>query len=295
MSVLFIAIFAGVALLAVSALLILAVAGEQSPTEARLAELRSLPAPRSRYQVGDLLSLLTQPLAPFRDWLRSRDDELAYRLGVAGYRKPEDVDTFLSVKLLAPVVGVLLATFTGRDNMLLWSLLLGAAGFFAPDLFLISAMSRRKSKLALALPDVMDLMVICMEAGLGMDHAVLRIAKEMEMVYPEMSEELLIISREQRAGKPRVDAWRSMADRVDLETVRQFAAMLIQTDRLGTPIAHALGQFADALRTQRMMEAEERAAKTTIKLIFPLVFFIFPAIFVVLLGPAAIALIQTLG
>ena len=86
-----------------------------------------------------------------------------------------------------------------------------------------------------------------------------------------------------------------MADRVDLETVRQFAAMLIQTDRLGTPIAHALGQFADALRTQRLMEAEERAAKTTIKLIFPLVFFIFPAIFVVLLGPAAIALIQTLG
>ena len=295
MSVLFIAIFAGVALLAVSALLILAVAGDQSPTEARLAELRSLPAPRSRYQVGDLLSLLTQPLAPFRDWLRSRDDELAYRLGVAGYRKPEDVDTFLSVKLLAPVVGVLLATFTGRDNMLLWSLLLGAAGFFAPDLFLISAMSRRKSKLALALPDVMDLMVICMEAGLGMDHAVLRIAKEMELVYPEMSEELLIISREQRAGKPRVDAWRSMADRVDLETVRQFAAMLIQTDRLGTPIAHALGQFADALRTQRMMEAEERAAKTTIKLIFPLVFFIFPAIFVVLLGSAAIALIQGLG
>ena len=295
MSVLFIAIFAGVALLAVSALLILAVAGDQSPTEARLAELRSLPAPRSRYQVGDLLSLLTQPLAPFRDWLRSRDDELAYRLGVAGYRKPEDVDTFLSAKLLAPVVGVLLATFTGRDNMLLWSLLLGAAGFFAPDIFLISAMNRRKSKLALALPDVMDLMVICMEAGLGMDHAVLRIAKEMELVYPEMSEELLIISREQRAGKPRVDAWRSMADRVDLETVRQFAAMLIQTDRLGTPIAHALGQFADALRTQRLMEAEERAAKTTIKLIFPLVFFIFPAIFVVLLGPAAIALIQTLG
>ncbi len=295
MTVLLIAIFAGLALLGVSALLILAIAGDQSPTEARLAELQVLPAARARYRVADLISLLTQPLAPFRDWLRSRDDELAYRLGVAGYHKPEDVDTYLSAKLLSPVVGVLLATFTGRDNMLLWSLLLGAAGFFAPDLFLISAMSRRKSKLALALPDVMDLMVICMEAGLGMDHAVLRIAKEMEMVYPEMSEELLIISREQRAGKPRVEAWRSMADRVDIETVRQFAAMLIQTDRLGTPIASALGQFADALRTQRMMDAEERAAKATIKLIFPLVFFIFPAIFVVLLGPAAIALIQALG
>jgi tight adherence protein C len=243
--------------------------------------------------VADVVSLLTQPLAPFRDWLRSRDDELAYRLGVAGYRKPEDVNTYLSAKLLSPVLGLLLATFTGRDNMLLWSLLLGAAGFFAPDIFLMSAMKRRKSKLALALPDVMDLMVICMEAGLGMDHAVLRIAKEMEMVYPEMSDELSIISREQRAGKPRVEAWRGMADRVDIEAIRQFAAMLIQTDRLGTPIANALGQFADTLRTQRMMEAEERAAKTTVKLIFPLVFFIFPAIFVVLLGPAAIALTQT--
>ena len=295
MSVLFIAIFAGLALLGVSALLIFAVAGDQSPTEARLAELGSLPAANSSYRVGDLFSLLTQPLAPFRDWLRSRDEELTYRLSVAGYRKPEDVDTFLSAKLLAPVVGILLATFTGRDNMLLWSLLLGAAGFFAPDVFLISAMNRRKSKLALALPDVMDLIVICMEAGLGLDHAVIKIAAEMEVVYPEMSEELSIIGREQRAGKPRVDAWRSMADRVDLEMVRQFAAMLIQTDRLGTPIAHALGQFADALRTQRMMEAEERAAKTTIKLIFPLVSFIFPTIFVVLLGSAAIALIQGLG
>ncbi len=295
MTALFIAIFGGLALLAVSALLILAVAGEQSPTEARLAELRVLPAAGSRYQVGDLLSILTRPLKPFRNWLKSRDDELAYRLEVAGYRKSEAADTFLSAKLMVPIAGVLLATFTGRGNMLLWGLLLGAAGFFAPDIFLIYAMNRRKAKLALALPDVMDLMVICMEAGLGMDHAVLRIAKEMELVYPEMSEELLIISHEQRAGKPRVEAWRSMADRVDIETVRQFAAMLIQTDRLGTPIAHALGQFADSLRTQRLMEAEERAAKTTVKLIFPLVFFIFPAIFVVLLGPAAIALMQALG
>ena len=200
MTLLFIAIFAGLALLAVSALLILVVAGEQSPAGARLAELGALPEARARHQVGDVFSLLTQPLAPLRGWLKSRDDELAYRLGVAGYRKPEDADTFLSAKLLAPVVGVLLATFAGRSNMLLCGLLLGALGYFAPDLFLIYAMNRRKTNLALALPDVMDLMVICMEAGLGMDHAVLRIAKEMEMVYPEMSEELLI-------HQPRAASW----------------------------------------------------------------------------------------
>jgi len=124
---------------------------------------------------------------------------------------------------------------------------------------------------------------------------VLRVAEEMALVCPELSEELLIISREQRAGKPRTEAWRSMADRVDLDTIRQFVGMLVQTEKLGTPIARALGQFADSLRTERMLRAEENAAKTTIKLVFPLVFFIFPAIFVVLLGPAAIILMQGLG
>ncbi len=127
-----------------------------------------------------------------------------------------------------------------------------------------------------------------------MDQAVLRVAEEIELVSPELSEELLIISREQRAGKPRLEAWRSMANRVDLDTVRQFVAMLAQTEKLGTPIARALGQFADSLRTKRLLTAEENAAKTTIKLVFPLVFFIFPAIFVVLLGPAAITLMQGL-
>ena len=104
-----------------------------------------------------------------------------------------------------------------------------------------------------------------------------------------------MIGREQRAGKPRIEAWRSMAERVDLDTVRQFVAMLAQTDKLGTPIAKALGQFADTLRTKRLLNAEENAAKTTIKLVFPLVFFIFPAMFVVLLGPAAITLMQSLS
>jgi tight adherence protein C len=172
---------------------------------------------------------------------------------------------------------------------------MGALGFFAPDIFLFYVISKRKTKLHLALPDATDLLMICMEAGLGLDQAVLRVAEEMEVSCPELSAELLMISREQRAGKPRLEAWRSMSDRVDLDTIRQFVAMLTQTEKLGTPIARALGTFADSLRTQRMLAAEENAAKTTIKLVFPLVFFIFPAIFVVLLGPAAIILMQGLG
>lgn len=297
MSALLLAVFVAVALFAASALVILIVEGERSPTEIRLVELGVLPQYDAKvpfqYRVGDLLSLIATPLAPLRDWLRSNDEELAYRLSIAGYRRREDAETYLSAKLLAPILGVLLATFTGAQNLLVFGLALGAAGFFAPDLFLFYAINKRKTKLGLALPDAVDLLVICMEAGLGLDQAVLRVAEEMELVCPPLTDELLIISREQRAGKPRLDAWRSMANRVDLDTVRQFVAMLVQTEKLGTPIARALGQFADSLRTKRMLTAEENAAKTTVKLIFPLVFCIFPAIFVVLLGPAVITLMQS--
>ena len=173
-------------------------------------------------------------------------------------------------------LGYCSATFAPAENIVLYALLLGAGAFFVPDVFLFYAIGKRKEKIDRALPDALDLLVICMEAGLGIDQAVLRIAKEMEPVHPELSEELSIIGYEQRAGKPRLDAWRSMADRVDLDTVNQFVAMLVQTERLGTPIAKALGTFADGLRTKRLMLAEEQAAKTTIKLIFPLAIFIFP-------------------
>jgi tight adherence protein C len=302
MTVAFIAIFAALALFAASALVFVMMLGKPSPTETRLAALHSqsraaydTEAPGklpSNLQAQDVFALITRPLAPFRDWLRSNDTELSYRLSIAGYRKPEDADTFLSLKLLAPVVGILLATFTGA-NFLLYGMFFAVGAFFVPDMWLFSAMSRRKAKINRALPDALDLLVICMEAGLGIDQAVLRIAKEIELVHPELSAELSIIGYEQRAGKPRLEAWRSMSDRVDLDTVRQFVAMLIQTERLGTPIAKSLGVFADALRVKRLMLAEEQAAKTTVKLIFPLAIFIFPALFVVLLGPGVLTIMKT--
>jgi tight adherence protein C len=296
-----IAIFAALGLFTAAALILVVVARKRSPIEVRLSELRSryrdpdATEAATTYRAHDALALITRPLAPFRDWLKSNDEQLAYRLGVAGYRNPEDVETFLSLKLLAPIVGVLLATFAEPHLILLYALFLGVVAFFVPDLYLFYAMGKRRAKIAMALPDSLDLLVICMEAGLGIDQAVLRIAKEIAPANPELSEEFLIIGREQRAGKPRLDAWRSMADRVDLDTVNQFVAMLIQTERLGTPIARALGEFADALRTKRLMLAEERAAKTTVKLIFPLALFIFPALFVVLLGPGVLSIIKILG
>ena len=299
MTVLLIAIFAALALFAACALILLMIVEKSSPTQSRLAALQSQSrsvevsdAPE-KVQAQDVLALITSPLAPFRNWLRSNDEQLSYRLALAGYRKPEDADTFLSLKLLAPVVGILLASFGGAQNFFLYSLFLGVGGFFVPDLWLFNAISRRKVRINKALPDALDLLVICMEAGLGIDQAVLRIAGEMKPIHPDLTEELLIIGREQRAGKARLDAWRSMADRVDLDTVRQFVAMLVQTERLGTPIARALGTFADGLRTKRLMLAEEQAAKTTVKLIFPLAIFIFPALFVVLLGPGVLTIMKT--
>ena len=260
MEVTLIAVFAALAIFAAIGLVLLLVVSERSPTEVRLAGLRSRYVDSAEAGeasdgrgIQNTFSLLTQPLAPFRDWLRSHDQELSYRLGLAGYRKPEDTETYLSVKLLAPVVGILLATFAPPENILLYGSVLGAGAFFVPDMFLFYKISKRKNKIGQALPDALDLLVICMEAGLGIDQAVIRIAKEIEPVHPELSEELSIIGYEQRAGKPRLDAWRSMADRVDLDTVNQFVAMLVQTERLGTPIAKALGTFADGLRTKRLM------------------------------------------
>jgi tight adherence protein C len=132
-----------------------------------------------------------------------------------------------------------------------------------------------------------------MEAGLGIDQALVRVGDEMAASAPDLAEEFQIITREQRAGKPRLDAWRSLANRLDIEFVRQFVTMLIQTERFGTPIAHALGIFADTLRSRRMQQAEENAAKTGVKLLFPLILFIFPSIFVVSLGPAILNLQKT--
>ena len=301
MTAIFLVIFVAVALFVAGGLVLLLIVGEVSPIKVRLAALQVRPGAvegaesAGAYGVQDIFSVLTRPLAPFRNWLRSRDEELSFRLSLAGYRKPEDADTFLSLKLIGPLVGIILATFGGMQNFFINGLLLGVLGFFAPDIFILYVTARRKQQIWKALPDALDLMVICMEAGLGIDQSVLRIATEIQPVYPELSEELLIISREQRAGKPRLDAWRSMSDRVDVDAVRQFVAMLVQTDRLGTPIAQALGNFADGLRTQRLLKAEENAAKTTVKLLFPLIFFIFPALFVVLLGPAAITMMKTLG
>lgn len=291
MTVLLITVFVALALFAVFALALVYFMANKSVAEVRLAELTTSPSAPVQFSFKGILTQANLSLAPVRQMVGlSGDADLAYRLSVAGYRSPQSIEAFLDAKLLGPVVGVLLATFGGSSSLLIYSLVFGAIGFFAPDLFLMWATSRRKRAISLSLPDAVDLLVICMEAGLGMDQAVLRVAQEIESVSPELSDELQILCREQRAGKPRGEAWKSMAARVDVDAARYLTSMLTQSERLGTPISRALGQFADSLRTTRLRNAEERAAKIPVKLLFPLGLFIFPAMFIVILGPAVMEL-----
>ena len=217
------------------------------------------------------------------------DPKLVRRLMLAGYRKPAHADIFLGARLALPaILGVLVATYMG-DNVIMWFLIAIAVGFFAPDFWLKWAIDRRIDRIRRSLPDGLDFLAICLEAGLGLDQGIVRLGQELRVSHPELAEELLQINFEQRAGVARIAAWKSFSDRVDLESVRSFVAMLIQTDRFGTPISKSLGAFSDALRVARRQRAEELAAKTTIKLLFPLALFIAPAMGVVLLGPAIIS------
>jgi len=167
--------------------------------------------------------------------------------------------------------------------------------YLLPDLWLSSMVRRRREEIRLALPDTLDLLVICVEAGLGLDQALNRVGSELAIRHKAMSEEIAQINVEQRAGKPRIEAWRSMAQRTKLEETEAFVAMLWQSERFGTPIVRALATFAESLRTARRQQAEELAAKSTVKLLFPLVLFIFPSMFIVLIGPAALNIMHNLG
>ena len=163
-----------------------------------------------------------------------------------------------------------------------------------PEVFLQWRISKRQKKLRRALPDALDLLVICVEVGLGLDQALMRVSEELAIVHPELSNELELVNLEMRVGKTRIDALRELARRTGLEDIKTLVAMMIQTERFGTSIAQALRVHSDELRTKRRQRAEEMSAKTSVKMVGPLVFFIFPALMVVILGPAVITLVRQL-
>jgi tight adherence protein C len=240
------------------------------------------------------LNWLAKPFTLFRRAFSNEPDpDLVRRLMLAGYRKPAQVDLFLGARLVLPVALGCVIAILATSNLFLFLITLVLA-FFIPDFWLNLAVKKRRERIRLSLPDGLDLLTICIEAGLGLDQGIVRVGQELRVSHPELSEELLQINLEQRAGATRIAAWQSFAARADSENVRSFVAMLVQTDRFGTPIAKSLGNFSETLRTQRRQKAEELAAKTTIKLIPPLVFFIFPSIGIVIIVPAAISILESL-
>jgi tight adherence protein C len=239
--------------------------------------------------------VLAKPFTFFRKFFSSEPDPgLVRRLMLAGYRKPAHADIYLGARLALPALLGISVALLIQSNVFLFFLVALVVGFFAPDFWLSHAINKRREHLRLSLPDGLDMLSISMEAGLGLDQAIVRIGQEFRMSHPALSEEFLQINFEQRAGVQRIAAWKGFADRANIDSVRSFVAMLIQTDRFGTPVSKSLGNFSDALRLQRRQQAEEKAAKTTIKLVPPLVFFIFPAVGVVTIGPAVILVAKSL-
>ncbi len=214
----------------------------------------------------------------------------------AGYRSSEAILAMRGLKLLVPVGLFILVFTTGlyRWNPILSLASAAVAGYLLPEIWLIWRVHARQHRLRRALPDGLDLLVICVEAGLGLDQALLKVSQDLRITHREFSDELQLVNLEMRIGKSRIEALRELARRTGLEDIKSLVAMLIQTERFGTSVAQSLRVFSDELRTKRRQRAEEMSAKTTVKIVPPLVFFIFPALLVVILGPAIITLMRQL-
>jgi tight adherence protein C len=215
----------------------------------------------------------------------TEDEKVKQQLLSAGIKSSRGMNAYAASRFIGPVIGIVCGSLI-RSNTVFWALSLGAVFYLIPDMWLRMMIKKRRERIRKSLPDALDLLVICVEAGLGLDQAMLRVGQELIISHPDIHQEFLQVNLEQLAGKPRLEAWKSAADRTQIPEFSLFVSMLTQADRFGTPIVRALSRFGDEIRMKRRQRAEEMAAKTKIKILFPLVLFIFPCIFIVLLAPA---------
>jgi tight adherence protein C len=220
-------------------------------------------------------------------------NRLRRRLARAGYHQPSAMVVFAAANLITPIVfgATVLLLVSGRRGWLL-ALFAAAIGYLLPGVFLSRQIEQRKLQIRNGLPDALDLLIVCVEAGCGLDQAIVKASDELEIAYPALAHELRLITTEIRAGKPRLEAFKNFAARTNVDDVRSLVGLLVQTDKFGTSIAQALRTHAETSRTKRRQRAEERAAKVGVKLVFPLVLFLFPALYVVILGPAVIQFLR---
>ncbi len=276
-----------------------------SPFDERLREInprldRAVPAVSKKMNTV-IVERVAKPMYRITRPSNRNVRRLRKRLVKAGFSSENAVLSYSVIRLIAailiPIVVLLLllAINYQRGPQFVALIMLGAIfGLFIPSFMLSRFITKRQQKISHALPDAIDLLVVCVEAGLGLNAALQRVGRELELVEPVLSAEMAITNREIRAGKPRDEALRNLGDRTGVDDIKSLVAMLIQSDRFGTSIASSLRVFADSMRTKRRQRAEEMVSKASIKLIFPLLLFIFPALLIVLLGPAIITLYRAL-
>jgi tight adherence protein C len=287
-------IFVGIASL--TAFLLFLLAPKKSPLKERLERLEP---EVSQYDLRDSLTLGQKFLGRLGAGipLRIQDYGKYMRMLIAAGIRKERLALFMGVKIaltvLLPAVYLIFYGMPIEEDIrmrVMVTAMLAIVGFLLPSFWLTRRVKNRQEQIFIDLPDVLDLMTVCVEAGLSVDSSMVTISQEANLQKSPLVREMRVVLAETRAGKPRVEALRDMGERSMVDDLKAFAMMLIQTERLGTSLAQALRVYSDSFRTIRMQRAQERAAKTTVKLVFPLVFFILPALFVVMLLPALIRL-----
>src|ERR1700736_5178670 len=250
--------------------------------------------PREKPAFKDRLEQALDPLSKALPLSPSEVSRARKWLIQAGYREPRHLTIYVGARVLLCLVGIL-GVIAIRGNFdLLWMVGVGGVGFFIPRFILKRLIRNRQKRITLALPDALDLTVICVEVGLALDQALMRVGEDLRHAHPDLSDEFHLLNLEMRAGKPRAEALRNLVERTGVDDVRSLVGTLIQTDRFGTSVAQALRVHSDSLRTARRQRAEEQAAKTTIKMVPPLVIFILVPFLAVTVGPALIQAFRSL-
>ncbi len=271
--------------------------GRLSPEHRRLAEIVSQGGAGAVVRPGSmLLDADAEPETRLRRFVPKSPKEmgrLRRRLAAAGYQRPSAAAVYALCEIGLPVLLIVLPLLLLPFRFgLVVALFGGLVGFFLPGIVVEQKIRSRQKQIRNGLPDALDVLIVCVEAGNAIDQAIVKASEELQVSHPALAEELRLVNIETRAGKPRLEAFKNFAERTKVEDVRSLVTMLVQTDRFGTSVAQAMKTYAEVLRTKRRQRAEERAAKLGVKLVVPLVFFLFPALYVVTLGPAIVQYVR---